>query len=83
MTPHPQPYTINWLSQVRDIHNNQQCRLSYNVNPFIDEVPCDAYPLEVFDVLLEQPYTWKRHAMYESKPCSVIITLGKKLYRIT
>jgi hypothetical protein len=25
---------------------------------------------------------WKRHAIYESRPCSVIITLGGHLYRI-
>ena len=39
-------------------------------------------PLEVYDVLLGQPYMWKRHAIYESWPHSVIITLGGKLYRI-
>jgi hypothetical protein len=25
---------------------------------------------------------WKRHAIYESRPCSVIVTLGGHLYRI-
>ena len=39
-------------------------------------------PLEVCDVLLGQPYMWKRHAVYESRPRSVIVTLGGKLYRI-
>ena len=39
-------------------------------------------PLEVYDVLLGQPYMWKRHAVYESRPRSVIITLGEKIYRI-
>ena len=43
---------------------------------------CDVAPLEVCDVLLGQPYMWKRHAVYESRPCSVIINLGKKLCRI-
>ena len=46
------------------------------------EVPSLAEPLDVCDVLLGQPYMWKRHAIYESHPCSVIITLGKRLYRI-
>jgi len=49
---------------------------------FKDEVLCDVSPLEVCDVLLGQPYLWKRHAVYESRPCSVIITLNRKLYRI-
>jgi hypothetical protein len=43
---------------------------------------CDVSPLEVCNVLLGQPYLWKRHVVYESRPCSVIITLNKKLYRI-
>jgi hypothetical protein len=39
-------------------------------------------PLNVCDVLLGKPYLWKRHVVYESRPCSVIITLGRQLYRM-
>ena len=39
-------------------------------------------PIEVCDVLLGKPYMWKRHAVYESQPRSVIVTLGGQLYRI-
>jgi hypothetical protein len=81
-TPHPQPYTIGWLHQGSDLHVSQQCRLSYDIKPFKDEVLCDVSPLEVCDVLLGQPYLWKHHVVYESRPHSVIITLNKKLYRI-
>jgi hypothetical protein len=82
ITPHPQPYTIGWLRQGRDLHISQQCHLPYNIKPFKDEVLCDIYPLEVCDVLLGKPYLWKRHVVYESRPCNVIITLGRQLYRI-
>jgi hypothetical protein len=81
-TPHPQPYTIEWLRQGSDPRVNQQCRLSYNIKLFKDEVLCDVAPLEVCDFLLGQPYLWKRHVVYESRPHSVIITLNRKLYRI-
>jgi hypothetical protein len=81
-TPHPQPYTIGWLHQGSDLHVSQQCRLSYDIKPFKDEVLCDVSPLEVCDVLLGQPYLWKHHVVYESRPHSVIITLNRKLYRI-
>jgi hypothetical protein len=81
-TPHPQPYNIGWLRQGRDLRVNQQCRLSYGIQPFKDEVLCDVAPLDVCDVLLGQPYMWKRHAVYESRPRSVIVTLGGHLYRI-
>jgi hypothetical protein len=81
-TPHPQRYTIGWLHQGRDLRVSQQCRLSYEIKPFKDEVLCDVDPLEVCDFLLGQPYLWKCHAVYDSRPRSVIITLNKKLYRI-
>jgi hypothetical protein len=54
----------------------------YDINPFKDEVLCDISPLEVCDVLLGQPYLWKHHVVYESRPHSVIITLGRQLYMI-
>jgi hypothetical protein len=82
MTPHPQPCTIGWLRQGRDIHVSQQCCMPYDIKPFKDEVLCDISPLEFCDVLLCQPYLWKIHVVYESRPRSVIITLGRQLYRI-
>jgi hypothetical protein len=81
-TLHPQPYIIGWLHQGRDLHVNQQCRLPYNIKPFKDEVLCDISPLEVCNFLLGQLYFWKRHVVYESRHRSVIITLGRQLYRI-
>jgi hypothetical protein len=82
MKPHLYPYTIGWLHQGRDVHVNQQCFLPYNINPFKDEVLCYISPLEVCDVLLGQPYLWKCHVVYESRPRSVVITLGRQLYMI-
>eukprot|EP00253_Pinus_taeda_P031924 PITA_31924 len=79
---HPQPYTIGWLHQGWDICVSRQCRLPYNIKPFTDEVLCGIGPLEVRDVLLGQPYLWKRHAVYESRSRAIIITLGNQLYRI-
>jgi hypothetical protein len=81
-TLHPQPYTIGWLCQGSDLRISQQCRLSYGIKPFKDEVLCDVTPLEVCDVILGQRYLWKCHAVYESMPRSVIITLNMKLYKI-
>jgi hypothetical protein len=80
--PHPQPYTIGWLVKEAIFASANKCRLSYDIKPFKDEVLCDVSPLEVCDVLLGQPYLWKCHVVYESRPHSVIITLNRKLYRI-
>jgi hypothetical protein len=51
-TPHSQPYNIGWLCQGQYICVSQQCRLSYSINPFKDEVLCDVTPMEVCDILL-------------------------------
>jgi hypothetical protein len=81
-TSHPQPYTIRWLCQGTNLRVSQHCLLSYGIKPFKAEVLCDVVPLEVFDVLLGQPYLWKHHVVYESRPHNVIITLNRKLYKI-
>jgi hypothetical protein len=81
-TPHSQPYTIEWLHQGSDLRVSQQCRLSYDIKPFKDKVLCDVSPLEVCNVLLGQPYLWKYHDVYESRPDSIIINLKRKLCRI-
>ena len=43
---------------------------------------CDVAPLDVANLLLGQPYLWRRHDVYESRTRVVIITLGNNLYRI-
>jgi hypothetical protein len=81
-TPHPQPYNIGWLRQGQDICVSQQCQLSYNIQPLKDEILCDFAQLDVCDVLLGQPYMWKDHAIYESQPHSIIVSLGGHIYII-
>lgn len=80
--PQLQSHTISWIIQGWDLCFNQQCHLPYNIKPLIDEVLCDASPLDFCDVLLGQPYFWKFHVVYESKPHIVVINLGIKLCRI-
>jgi hypothetical protein len=76
---HPQPYNIEWLREGQDLHVNQQCQLSYGIQSLKDEVLCDVSPLDVCDVLLGQPYMWRLHVVYESRPRSFIVTLGGHL----
>jgi hypothetical protein len=80
--PHPQPYTVGWLRQGSDLCVRKQCHLLYGINPLKYDLLCDFDPLKLFDVLFGQTYLWKFHSVYESRPCSVIITLYRKLYRI-
>jgi hypothetical protein len=81
-TPYLHPYTIEWLRQGRDLPINQQCLFPYGIKPFKNEVLCDISPLEICDVLLGQPYLWKKDVVYESRTHNVNITLGRQFYRI-
>jgi hypothetical protein len=56
--------------------------MSYDINPFKDDVLCDVAPLEVCNIILGQYYLWKHHAIYDYRPRGVI-TLNSKLYRIS
>ena len=77
-TSHPKPYSMGWVSQGRDIQVSKQCRLSYSMKPFKDEVTCDVAPLDVYDILLGKPYMYQCHGVYDSRPQSVTIKLGEK-----
>eukprot|EP00253_Pinus_taeda_P032521 PITA_32521 len=46
---HPQPYTIGWLHQGRDLHVSQQCRLPYNIKPFMNEPNGPIYRCSVLE----------------------------------
>jgi hypothetical protein len=81
-TPHSQPYNIRWLHQGQDLRVSQQHLMSYGIHPFKDEVVYDVSPLDVCDVILGQPYVWKHHVVYESRPCIFNITMGGQLYKI-
>ena len=81
-TPHPQPYNIRWLHEGQDLKARQSCHLPYSIKPFTDEVVCDVTPLDVCDVLLGQPYLWRQHFVYESRPRAIIISLNNSLYKI-
>ena len=67
-TSHPQPYSMGWVSQGRDIQVNKQCHLSYSIKPFKDEVICDVAPLDDCDILLVKLYMYQCHGVYESRP---------------
>jgi hypothetical protein len=56
--------------------------MHYDINPFKDEVLCNISLLEVYDIILGQPYMWKHHVPYNFRPCRVIVTLEGHLYYV-
>ena len=37
-TPHPHPYNISWMKDGQELRITQQCKLTYFIKPFEDEV---------------------------------------------
>jgi hypothetical protein len=72
--PQPQPYTIRCLRQGSNIRVSQQCRLSYDIKPFKDEVLCEVTPLKVFNVIFFQPF-YGNAMLYMSLGLTVLLLL--------
>ena len=60
----------------------RQCRLTYFIKPFEEEVICDMPPLSIADTLFEKPYLWDRHGTYQSRPQKVIVKIQNQWYNI-
>ena len=65
-TPHPLPYNIGWMKDGQELGITCQCRLTYFIKPFEDEVLCDVAPFSVANALFGKPYLWGRHGTYQS-----------------
>ena len=63
-TPHPHPYNISWMKDGQELRITQQCKLTYFIKPFEDEVLYDMELLFVVDALFSKPYLWDRHNTY-------------------
>ena len=57
-TRHPQPYNIGWMKEGHELKITPQCRLTYFIKPFEDEVLCDVAPLSIVNSLFGKPYLW-------------------------
>ena len=53
VTPHPNPYTIQWLNQSKGLQISQRCLLSLSIGKtYQDEIWCDIIPTDACHVLL-------------------------------
>ena len=81
-TPHPQPYSISWMKDGQELRITRQCRLTYFIKTFEDEVLCDVAPLSIVDALFGKPYLWDQHSTYQSQPQKVIFKIQNRWYGI-
>jgi hypothetical protein len=83
-TPHPQPYNIGWLRQGQDLRVNQQCRLSYDIQPFQEMRYYVMLPhwMSVMFSWAIAIYVEMHYVVYEYRPRSVIVSQGGHVYKI-
>jgi len=60
----------------QELRITRQCRLTYFINPFEDEVQCDVELLSIVDAMFRKPYLWDRHGSYQSQPHKMIVKFG-------
>ena len=63
VTPHPKPYTIQWLNQSRGLQISQRCLLSLSIGKtYKDEIWCDTVSIDACHVLLGHPWFFDRES---------------------
>ena len=65
VTPHPKPYTIQWLNQSKGLKISQRCLLSLSIGKtYKDDIWCDIVPMDACHVLLGRPWLFDREVMH-------------------
>lgn len=62
---HPQPYKLQWLSEVGEIVVNKQVEISFSIGKYNDSVLCDVAPMEASHVLLGRPWQFDKKANHD------------------
>jgi hypothetical protein len=64
-TPHPKPYPLGWICDNAKLHVTRRCKLRFSITAnFIDEVELDAIPLDIYGIVLGNPYLYDRRAIF-------------------
>ena len=68
VTPHPKPYTIQWLNQSKGLQITQRCLLSLSIGKtYKDDIWCDIVPMDACHVLLGRPWLFDREVMHNGR----------------
>ena len=66
VSPHPSPYTIQWLNQGKGLQISSRCLLSFSIGKnYKDGIWCDIVPMDACHVLLGHPWLFDRSVMHD------------------
>ena len=84
VTPHPKPYTIQWLNQSKGLQISSRCLLSLNIGKtYKDDIWCDIVPMDACHVLLGCPSLFDRRVMHDGRMNTYTFTKEHKRITLT
>jgi len=84
MTPHPKPYTIQWLNQSKGLQITQRYLLSLSIGKtYKDELWCDVVPMDACHVLLGRPWLFDRSVIHDGRMNTYTFTKDRKKITLT
>jgi hypothetical protein len=84
VTPHPKPYTIQWLNQSKGLQISQRCLLSLSIGKnYKDEIWCDIVPMDACHALLGRPWLFDRRVTHDGRMNTYTFTKDHKKITLT
>ena len=84
VTPHPKPYTIQWLNQSKGLQISSQCLVSLSIGKnYKDDIWCDIVPMDACHVLLGRPWLFDRKVMHDGRMNTYTFTKHHKKITLT
>ncbi|XP_057719736.1 uncharacterized protein LOC130934169 [Arachis stenosperma] len=79
-TKHPNPYKLEWLSDVGELKVMKQARIQFSIGRYSDEVLYDVVPMQACHLLLGRPWQYDRKVVHDGFTNRYSFTyLGKKI----
>ena len=63
----PNHYHASWVKDQHKVLVSEQCLVKLKIGPFIDEVLCNAMPMECCHILLGRPWKFDRCVVYDGR----------------
>ncbi|XP_031131787.1 uncharacterized protein LOC116033168 [Ipomoea triloba] len=62
---HPNPYRLQWLTDVGEVRVTKQALIPLSINIYSDEILCDIVPMQAAHVLLGRPWQFDRKINFD------------------
>ena len=62
---HPNPYRLQWLNDSGEAKVTKQCKVSFSIGKYVDEVTCDIVPMQAGHILLGRPWQFDRRVIHD------------------